>query len=321
MADGAYDEDLTPEEEAQLQQEEGAATAAPAREAPAEEAKEPATPAPPPPPPPAPAPTDEEEYQAFLKKHEGKTPEEIARLAYQQTKRASRGEFEARRAGETLDSFQKRLASDRSRTARPAAPRWPSAAVRSRSSSSRTRTERSSSRSTATSSAKRPRSTATKTMRGWTRRSRWLAGHPRLPTRSRPTSSFGTEMGYSKEELGAIRDGREILTLYCARNFANLFKAGNRRPAGQPAPGPGAGRQHRSAPHAAGRRLDAQLGARPHPGRRQEHRAAHRRGDEHERGRFREAARRRGGAAAPCRPGRVRQLESSPGKPAGTPGR
>jgi hypothetical protein len=225
MADGAYDEDLTPEEEAQLQQEEGAATAAPAP-APAEEAKEPATPAPPPPPPPAPAPTDEEEYQAFLKKHEGKTPEEIARLAYQQTKRASRGEFEARRAGETLDSFQKRLASaledgqarraalaERSRAFKEQLERDPDAAVKLAFDSNLEREAADIERDEDNARIDAAISLASQAI-------------PDFREVFPDIQAFGQEMGYSKEELGAIRDGRDIITLYCARGFANLFKAG-----------------------------------------------------------------------------------------------
>jgi hypothetical protein len=109
MADSPYDDPLTPEEEEKLKEFDTAAGAPPTEaEAGAPPVAEPAA-AEPAAAAPAPAPSEDEEYQAWLKANEGKTPEEISRLAFQQSKRASREAFQARRTGETMAQFQTRL--------------------------------------------------------------------------------------------------------------------------------------------------------------------------------------------------------------------
>src|SRR4051794_5477609 len=111
MPKSPFDEEFTPEEEAALQdttvppaEEDGegsveeavAAAAQPApRPAPAAAEPKPGEPAAAEPAPaaavqPTPEEVEEQDLAAFLEKHQGKSPEEVLKLAFQQSKRASR---------------------------------------------------------------------------------------------------------------------------------------------------------------------------------------------------------------------------------------
>jgi hypothetical protein len=134
---GPFDDEFTPEEEAALNdanavppaEEEGEGTveeavaAAGQGAAPAAAEPKPGEPAAAEPKPGEPAATpeaeaaaaaatataeDEAALQEFLKKHEGKSPEELARIALQQTKRANRSEAQNRRVSEQVSALAER---------------------------------------------------------------------------------------------------------------------------------------------------------------------------------------------------------------------
>jgi hypothetical protein len=129
MPKGVFDDEFTPEEEALLKndaaippaEEEGegsvddaiAAAAEPAAEAPKGEEPKPAAAAPaaeePKPADPAPVVDDEEKALAdFLEKNKDKTPEELARLAFQQSKRANKEAAQNRQVREKVGVIAQR---------------------------------------------------------------------------------------------------------------------------------------------------------------------------------------------------------------------
>jgi hypothetical protein len=225
MADEVFD-DLTPEEEELLKKESGEAAPPAGDEKPADPAPADNAPTPAPPPPPAPTPTEDEEFQAWLKQHEGKDPTDIAKLAFQQSKRANRGEFQARRAGETLTAFQSRLAGALERAeARRAAlgedsKRFKDLLENDPDAATRLAFERSQAQEAASIDAEEDgaRMDAAIAMA--------RQGIPDFEQVYPEIMNFGEGMGYSKEELGGIRDGRDILMLEIGRRYKRLFDAG-----------------------------------------------------------------------------------------------
>lgn len=231
MADTAYEDGLTPEEEEELRKLDGANPVPPADEQPGAPADQPADPAAAPKPAEAaPAPTDDEEFQAWLKQHEGKTPEEISHLAFQQSKRASREAYEKRRAGESLSAFQERLKSTLERTqARRAALEdqrrdFNEKLERDPDAASKLVFEKNLDNEAA--EIEREEDDARMDAAIAMARSVGQAHGFDFDAVAPEVFNFGMEMGFSKGEMAAIRDGREILTLLCARNFANLYKQG-----------------------------------------------------------------------------------------------
>ena len=126
MAKTAYDDELTTEEEEILKAgiappaaDEGdppTPTDAPAAADPAADPAAVVDPAAVADPAAAPVPTDEDkELAAFLERHKGKSSEELAKLALQQSKRASRSEFQARNAASMVQNLADRAAAARAR--------------------------------------------------------------------------------------------------------------------------------------------------------------------------------------------------------------
>jgi hypothetical protein len=58
--------------------------------------------------PPAPGANEEDEFKEFLAKHQGKSPEELARIAFDQNKRAAREGFNARQTQQQFDELNDR---------------------------------------------------------------------------------------------------------------------------------------------------------------------------------------------------------------------
>jgi hypothetical protein len=239
MADG-YTETFTAEEEALLKghqadttlppadSEEGGPIVTPAPEA-APTAAEPA-PAPAGEAQPAPAgdkpQTDDERFAAFLEQHKGKSPEELARLAFQQTQRAATAGFQARRTRETLEQVQERargalgrIAEERTRlgTQREQFAQQlqddPDAATRAVH-------ERQMSEDEAR-LVQQERQVLSDAAHGF--------AHQAVPdwdTQRAGVEAFGAEMNYSPEEIAGITDGRDLITLYLASKMGALIKGG-----------------------------------------------------------------------------------------------
>lgn len=175
---------------------------------------------------PAPEQTDEERFAAWQAQHAGKTPEEMARLAFQQSQRASGAEARARQSGQSLAQINDRVkaASDRAATARQAVKdrqqRFdeqlqtdPDAATRA------LRDERDSvelARIDAEEHGARVEAAI------------GLASQalPDFSERAPAVFAFGGEMGYSKDELAGISDGRDLVVLSLADMAGRLIKGG-----------------------------------------------------------------------------------------------
>lgn len=201
-----------------------AAPAPAARAEPPAPAAEPPTPASDPAP--GPAPTDEERFAAWQAQHAGKSPEEMARLAFQQSQRASGAEARARTASQSLTQINDRV--------RGAAER--AAAERARVQTARTEFDQ---RLTDDPDAatrelrdQRDRDELARIDREEFEARRGAAvdlatqAMPDFAERAPAIYSFGGEMGYSQDELAGVSDGRDLVVLGLAEKFARGVKAG-----------------------------------------------------------------------------------------------
>lgn len=177
----------------------------------------------------APAPadqTEDERFAAWRAQHEGKTPEELARLAFQQTQRASGAEARARTATTSLQQINERVEAARTRaaTARQAI------ADRQKAFNEQLQSDP----DAATKALREERDAADlKAIDDEEHSARVDAAiglastaFPDFETRAPAVYGFGGEMGYSKEELAGISDGRDLVVLTMAEGMARLMKAG-----------------------------------------------------------------------------------------------
>lgn len=167
--------------------------------------------------------TEEEAYQAFLKSHEGKTPEELAKLAFQQSKRANAEAFRGRKSQEQIDQIRETAQRTlEARKADIAARREkfstqlaedPDAATRDLHEAMLSQEEQA-----AEIEAIRARQDAAIELAS--------TAIPDFVNKAPALQAFGHEMNYSKEELDGITDGRDLVTLYLASLAGNLIKSG-----------------------------------------------------------------------------------------------
>lgn len=187
------------------------AEAAPAAEAPAAAPKEQ---------------TEDEKFAAFLEEHKGKTPEELAKLAYQQSQRANQSGFQARKAKEDAAAASKRisdaLAGLQERRAKIAEKRTgfdeqlqtdPDAATREVHERLLTSEERELQQEEFRLKQDHMVSIVSQVI-------------PDFHTAAPMIAAFGAEMNYSPEELAAVTDPRDMVTLHLASLTGRLMKAG-----------------------------------------------------------------------------------------------
>lgn len=174
----------------------------------------------------APEQTDDERFAAWRAQHDGKSPEELARLAFQQGQRASSAEARARTANQSLQQVNDTLAAARERAAaaRKAItdrqqqfdeqlqndPDGAARALRQERDADALAAIDAEEHSARVDAAIGLASTA----------------FPDFETRAASVYGFGGEMGYSKEELAGISDGRDLVVLTMAEGMARLMKAG-----------------------------------------------------------------------------------------------
>lgn len=202
-----------------------AAPSAPAPTAPVAPSA-PAAPRPGDPIPAAPEQTDDERFAAWQAQHAGKSPEELAKLAFQQQQRASRAEAEKRRTGETLAQIQ-----DRVRTASERA-----AAERERISAERTAFQQrlADDPDAATRELHERQITAEEARIAAEEHAARVDAAiglaslalPDFQERAARVYAFGNAVGYSQQELAGISDGRDLITLSLAEMSARLIQAG-----------------------------------------------------------------------------------------------
>lgn len=168
----------------------------------------------------------------------GKTPEELAKIAFQQTQRASREAFENRKRGETLEQINTRV--------RQAGER--AAAERQRIADERTAfAERLASDPDAATKdlherqmSEREAQVASDEQAARVDAAIGLASQavPDFQERAPSVYAFGGEMGYSKEELARISDGRDLVVLSLADMAARHIKSGRMNMRGELMPEP-----------------------------------------------------------------------------------
>jgi hypothetical protein len=193
---------------------------APATDAPAADAPAADAPAPPV------VQTEDEKFAAWKAQHAGKTPEEIERLAFQQSQRAAGAAFQQRRAAESLEAIQTRAREALERAATRKAqlaetrtafdqqlqddPDAATRAVHERMMSAEERAIERAEHEAKLDSAIALASTAI----------------PNFQQTAPETYAFGAEMNYSPEELSNISDGRDLVVLHLASLTGKLIKSG-----------------------------------------------------------------------------------------------
>jgi len=196
----------------------------------------PAAPAPPAPPAPAsppadgaaPAPADEAaERAAFMEKHKGKSPEELLELLHQQTQRAGREGFRARKSAEQLEQITTRARTAlEQRRADIASRRAAFDALLKDDPDGAAKQLHDKILQDELSEAERQAEDDEHSARVDAALELAAAAIPDFAKNIQPTLGFGREMGYSPQEIAGISDGRDIVTLYLASKFADLVKAG-----------------------------------------------------------------------------------------------
>lgn len=190
----------------------------------------PAAPTPPPPPAaqPAAAPAAEEGAQddgmaEFLAKHAGKTPEELLKIAFQQSQRAGKAEIGQRQTQEQIDDIRRRaqevltqrkasIAQRREefKTRLEEDPDGATLALHEQLLNSEEQAAENEAHIARIDSAIELASTAI----------------PNFTTRYKDIMAFGEELNYTPDEIRSIDDGRNIVTLYLASIAGNLIKTG-----------------------------------------------------------------------------------------------
>lgn len=169
----------------------------------------------------------QEELAGFLEKHRGKSPEELLRLAFQQSKRANRAEFDSRKATENLTSVLAKI--QEKRDARVNAIRQeresfkqkvetdPDAALLEAHERNLTEKEREEL------AALDEEEFAARAQAAIELASSVI---PDFQTRAPQIRGFGVELGFSPQEVDAIVDGRQIVALHLAQIAGNMMRAG-----------------------------------------------------------------------------------------------
>lgn len=215
----AEDDDSTPITPEQVAAEAGVTPTGEKKPAEAVPAAEPAAPA-------AKEPTEDEKLAAFLEEHKGKTPEELAKLAYQQTQRANQSGFQVRKVKEDAAAASKRisdaLAGVQERRAKIAEKRTgfdeqlqtdPDAATREVHERLLTNEERELQQEEFRLKQDHMVSIVSQVI-------------PEFHTAAPAIAAFGAEMNYSPAELAAMTDPRDMVTLHFASLTGRLMKAG-----------------------------------------------------------------------------------------------
>ncbi len=176
---------------------------------------------------PAAAEAPDPEFAEFLRSHEGKSPEELAKIAFQQQKRAAAAGFEARKreqvisevvakAQQTLEQ-RKAAIAERRKAFEDQLQNDPDAATRALAQERFDAEER---------QAIEEAEIAEREARIDSAFELASRAIPDLPKVYPEMYSFGQEMQFSDDELRGIEDGREMVMLYLGMTAAKLMKAG-----------------------------------------------------------------------------------------------
>lgn len=241
MADRAYsDESLTPDEEAELRRAEANADLPPPEDGEQRPPADDTAPAPADPPAPAepkpeddkptedkapPEPTDEEAFKAFLEKHKDKSPEELLRLAHDQSKRANAEAFQRRQTGDTLKTLQARVAD----AVKRGADRRAEIARKREDFDKRLKLDPDSATKEVFERQLADEEAAIEADEQGARIDAAVGlareAFPEFDQVAPYTRNFATTL-YSPEEVDAIDDGRHLIVLELARRFAQGYRQG-----------------------------------------------------------------------------------------------
>lgn len=179
--------------------------------------------------------TGEDEWRSFLAKHKDKSPEDLAKLAFQQQKRANREAYDSRQSTERLNAMLDRIQQARDARLQEVANRRsdfdkkvqddPDAALREAHAERLAEEERSineaAEREAFSVRARQAAEIAAQAIPNF---------HEEAPKIGRWAQD---EMGFSSEEIGSIVDPRMIVTLHLARMAGNMMRAGILTPQGK----------------------------------------------------------------------------------------
>lgn len=176
---------------------------------------------------------DDAAFKAFLEQHKDKTPEQLAELAFQQTRRANKAGFEARQSRESLNALNQRVKDAIARRDKLAAEgeqrkqgfrekltNDPDAATAEIHDALVTRELQDAEAEVEQAAVAEAVGFARAHLHDFD------GAWPEMKT-------LGLELGYTAEEISGIRDGRDLVTLGLARYAANAIKSGLMTPTGQ----------------------------------------------------------------------------------------
>jgi hypothetical protein len=159
----------------------------------------------------------------FQNKHAGKTPEELLKIAFQQTQRAGKAEVVQRQTQEQIDTFRQKAAdvlkarkesiAQRRETFKQQLEEDPDAATQSVHEMLLNREEQEAEHEEHTARIDAAIELAQTAI-------------PNFANRYQDIRNFGQELNYSPQEIDSIDDGRNIVTLYLASLAGNLIKSG-----------------------------------------------------------------------------------------------
>jgi hypothetical protein len=220
----AEDDDSKPITPADVAAEKGVdpTTGKPVAEVTAEPDKEPAAVATPP----VKEQTEDEKFAAWKKQHEGKTPEEIERLAFQQSQRANQAGFNARQAREAAEATSARIKESlagiaaRREALKTGRTEFDDKLANDPDAATRDVHERLLSADQLALDQEEFRLNQENMVT--------IAAQviPDFHTAAPAIAAFGQEMNYTPEELSRITDPRDMATLYFASLTGRAIKAG-----------------------------------------------------------------------------------------------
>lgn len=227
----AYDDDLTEEELKLLNEGMSDSTVPPEDDAdgvpPADEGGEPAPAAPAPAateaPAAEPAANDDGGMSEFMAKHAGKSPEELLRIAFQQSQRAGKAEVTQRQTQEQIDSIRTRAQEVLAQRRQAIAEKRENFKTRLQEDPDAATLELHEQLLAREEAAAEGEEHLARIDSAIELASTVI---PDFANRYKDIAAFGGELNFTPEEINAIDDGRQIVTLYLASIAGNMIKSG-----------------------------------------------------------------------------------------------
>lgn len=166
-------------------------------------------------------------WQQFLDKHKGKSPEELAKLAFQQSQRANRAEFDHRKTSDNLRTVVDRIQQARDARLNKTAEERAAFQKKIEENPDAALLEEREARLRADEQRDLEHlDTEEFNARAGAAIEFASALIPEFQTRAPAIRAFGEEIGFSPDEMAGVVDGRQIVTLHLASIAGNMIKAG-----------------------------------------------------------------------------------------------